>query len=196
MDKIHIKCTDIKATQPASPSHTRKIRKNIGTLCACALIILWLISLPYWLQKPFIPLARMDFWQTESLLQALTPIARLYQGTQRPVVLSLYEPGCLCNLVSKRHETALQQLANQLKVDFYRVDASQMNLPSTPALLILDAQGKVQFFGPFGFGAFCTQDSTSYAQKQLASIANNYQTDPIYSLSGNGCYCRGEPKAQ
>lgn len=183
-----------KDTQDISACDTGTIRKHCLFLGLSVLMILWLISLPYWLQKPFIPLERTDFWREDSLKQALAPIVRLYQGTQKPAVISLYEPGCLCNIISKRHETALQQLSTRLQVDFYRVDASHMNLPSTPALLILDAEGDIQFFGPFGFGAFCTQDSIPYAQRQLSFIVNHDQTNPIYNLSGDGCYCSGALK--
>jgi hypothetical protein len=156
-------------------------------------VTLWLGSLPYWLQKPFTPLERTDMRQSEGIEAILRPVTRLYAQLGKPVVLSLYRPNCLCNWVSMRHETQIESFAAEKGVPFQRLDASNINIPSTPALLILDGTGNILYFGAYGFGAFCSQNLTPYAQKQLTLMLRGDQTEPFYNLLGNGCYCRQEP---
>lgn len=167
-----------------------KLRKKIFLLVSLSLIILIITSLPYWIRKPFTPLERLDFWQPEGINIALKSLTYDAMRSTTPTVYSLYQPGCWCNLISMRHELSMEAYAVQLGAHFKRIDASTLNLPSTPALAIVSPNGTLEYFGAYGFGSFCTDSKLSYAESKLKQLFQGKTLAPLYNIKGSGCFCR------
>ena len=64
------------------------------------------------------------------------------------------------------------------------------DLPSLPTLVIYNPQGELNYFGPFGFGAFCNQPSDNPLTNIVIDIMNG-QTHKQLNVTGEGCFCNG-----
>jgi len=60
--------------------------------------------------------------------------------------------------------------------------------PATPTLFIESPLSKLIYFGPIGFGAFCSQDNTRIIDGQLEKLKGN-QPRPFFNVIGSGCFC-------
>ena len=120
---------------------------------------------------------------------------------------------CLCNRFARRHALSAMQTAKKLGIEHITVipqsaqhmmaslqslnpDTTIISLassklsqwPATPSLLIEGPLAKLKYFGPLGFGAFCSQDNTSIIDSQLAKLQNS-QPRPFFNVIGSGCFC-------
>lgn len=126
-------------------------------------------------------------------------------------LLHFWRPDCLCNRISQRHfnrliqkfspqelriiivahpqsdEQALEELKRLNGDRFIVVRAKDelLELPSSPALAIYDEKGKINYFGPYGFGAFCTVREDGF----LASIIEDDNPNQFSNVIGDGCFC-------
>jgi hypothetical protein len=125
-------------------------------------------------------------------------------------VIQFWQPDCLCNRFARRHALSAMAIAKTLNIEHFTViphsakhtmaslqalnpdtqiialahDALS-NWPSSPTLLIEDPLAQLLYFGPLGFGAFCSQSSTSIIDDQLRSA----HPRPFYNVIGKGCFC-------
>lgn len=129
-------------------------------------------------------------------------------------IISFWQPGCLCNQFSQRHAislldslaqnpiphyTLLTQPVGATELETFRllnpgsqvIDASQhgIRFPPAPSLLMADNLGQVTYFGPYGFGAFCSQDDAHALSRQIQATLRN-QAQPFLNVVGQGCFCR------
>lgn len=125
-------------------------------------------------------------------------------------VIQFWQPDCLCNRFARHHALSAMTIAKELGIEHItvipkstehliaslqalnpntRILALAPNLltswPSSPTLLIEDPLAQLLYFGPLGFGAFCSQSSTSVIDSQLRST----HPRPFYNVIGKGCFC-------
>lgn len=147
-----------------------------------------------------------DAW-AEALNQQLPPI----KGKGR--IIQLWKPDCLCNRFARPHALKAVELAQKEGLEHLTIipDATaqkveelarlnpntrvisldthvQGHWPNAPTVLYQTAAGQLMYFGPLGFGAFCSQSSASAIEQQVNnSLQGN--SKPFYNVLGKGCFC-------
>jgi hypothetical protein len=155
----------------------------------------------------------VTFFQAHSIDNLLQPYLKKAGGApeNQKTLLHFWRPDCLCNRISQRHFSDLtsQYSSEQLRIiiiahpsssDYdieellrlnsdrfmvIRADDSLLSLPSSPSLAIYDDQGEFNYFGPYGFGAFCTVRDDGF----LSSIIDNPKPGRFTNVIGDGCFC-------
>ena len=155
------------------------------------------------------------FWQasqTETLLRPLfdqLPAAEAGQVT----LIHFWNPDCLCNQLSQRHFDGLiyQFTPQQLRIlvvapaslsaeqeaDFIRLNGARMTLlrdplnlplPTSPALALFAPDGRMGYFGAYGFGALCTVANDDFFPNIVRKLASEGY-GPFVNVAGSGCFC-------
>jgi hypothetical protein len=184
------------------------------------LLVFWLLLLAagiIWFQNSYV---RPFLMQDDLKLLKVSGVQERYQQIQQSLslpsgikILSIWQPGCLCNQFSQRHAIALLTELQQTPVPHYTLltekvtdsemesfrllnpgsqiidaSASGVDFPPAPSLLMIDAADKVTYFGPYGFGAFCSQDDASALNEQLHATQTGHAS-PFLNVLGKGCFC-------
>ncbi|NVK39214.1 MAG: hypothetical protein HWE18_14900 [Gammaproteobacteria bacterium] len=128
-------------------------------------------------------------------------------------VIQLWLPDCLCNRFARPHATKANELSKQLgyeHITLIPVESSEQieqlqtlnpdthiiplssdlleDWPATPSVLIEGAMNQLMYIGPLGFGAFCSQATTSVIESQLQGISDQ-TASPFFNQIGKGCFC-------
>lgn len=139
-------------------------------------------------------------------------------------VIQFWQPDCLCNRFARPHAIATQNTSKFLSIEhltlipsshknelehlqslnpdtrLITLDKSLMNTwPASPSVFVEGPLSTVQYFGPLGFGAFCSQASTGIIENQLHILDKSLNKTPIqppenlnagfYNVIGKGCFC-------
>ncbi|MEY8204864.1 MAG: DUF6436 domain-containing protein [Bermanella sp.] len=156
---------------------------------------------PQFLQASF-----SDHW-----FRQLSPLLPPKSGGSR--VIQLWQPDCLCNRFARRHALSAMTVAKALNIEHItliprsaaHLQASLQSLnpdtrilildhqqlphwPASPTLLIEDPLARLVYFGPLGFGAFCSQSSSSIIDSQLNKLQGT-PPRPFFNVIGKGCFC-------
>lgn len=133
------------------------------------------------------------------------------------LVIQFWQPECLCNQFARPHAVSAQTLSTQLGVRHITLIPSrfadqvaqlqalnpdtevialsanaayfaQHPMPKSPSLILQTANGDIHYFGPLGFGAFCSQNNTQLLDRQLQTLSNP-SAQPFFNTLGQGCFC-------
>lgn len=130
---------------------------------------------------------------------------------EQRTLIHFWRPDCLCNRISQRHfsrlinqynpeqlriviiahpkssDTEIEQLQilNGKRFIVLRAGDDLLRLPSSPSLAIYDTKQSLNYFGPYGFGAFCNVREDGF----LASIIDNPNANSFANVIGDGCFC-------
>lgn len=101
--------------------------------------------------------------------------------------------GCPCNLANNKHVARLDKQFDQLSFKTVKLSEEQADLPphflpSTPALILFNGEGKLRYFGPYSSGYFCNS-ANSLVDSILDKVAKNVQRTPFIVSDSMGCYC-------
>jgi hypothetical protein len=147
------------------------------------------------------------------LIPYLNPFPAAINGQQ--TLLHFWRPDCLCNRISQRH---FSRLLTNFSADELRIiiiahpmssleeinDLQQLNgerltiirakddllpLPSSPSLALINNDNKLGYFGPYGFGAFCTQNNDDFLSSIIDQMARDEPLNTFTNVIGNGCFC-------
>lgn len=103
-------------------------------------------------------------------------------------VLHFSKPNCDCQKTSEQHIQEINKLASDNSFNIVNVVINQHEIiPSTPSVAIMDNEGGVVYFGPYGQGLACSQTS-GYAQTMLNNFLKGYSANMIVK-EAKGCYC-------
>jgi hypothetical protein len=134
---------------------------------------------------------------------------------QQQTLLHFWRPDCLCNRISQRHFSQLLAEFNseQLRIIIIahpesseeeilrlqelngerllviRADENLLSLPSSPSLALFNDENKLGYFGPYGFGAFCTTSEDSFLPKLVNMMSLDNQLTTFTNVIGEGCFC-------
>jgi hypothetical protein len=140
----------------------------------------------------------------------------LPQKKSKTRVVQLWKPDCVCNRFAQRHSLNTIKTSKHLKIDHITLipdataqqvkrlqdlnpDTEVMTLPSSsmkdwpasPSLFVESGLGKVQYFGPLGFGAFCGESSSNIIDQQLLNAQSaSKPSPPFFNVIGKGCFCQ------
>ena len=103
-------------------------------------------------------------------------------------VIHFSKPNCACQQFSQEHISDLNKMAEANHFSVVNVVVEQDNLiPATPSVAILDADGDVIYYGPYGQGLGCSQTS-GFAQTMLNNFVKGFSAN-IIIREAKGCYC-------
>lgn len=141
-------------------------------------------------------------------------LSHLPTKTQPARVIQLWQPDCLCNRFARPHALKAMEASDALGYEHitlipqsYADQLSQLQMlnlqtqiltidsqlleawPANPSVLIEGPLSQLLYIGPLGFGAFCSQASTSVIENQLNGVATN-TSRAFYNQVGQGCFCQ------
>jgi len=135
--------------------------------------------------------------------------------TNQQTLLHFWKPDCLCNRLSQRHFRQLlaeftaeelriiiiahpmssreeidnlQQL-NGERLTIIRAENDLLPLPSSPSLALINNDNKLGYFGPYGFGAFCTSSEDGFLTSLVNRMASDEPLTTFTNVIGEGCFC-------
>ena len=159
------------------------------------------------------------YYQPAQISQLLQPyidqLEPALPGQQ--TLFHFWRSDCICNRISQRH---FSRLLNDFDKQALRIviiahpntqaeDIDQLqqlngdrlqvikalpelhSLPSSPALAIISEQQQLGYFGPYGFGAFCTSNEDGFLSSLVKDLSLNKQQEaPTFiNVIGEGCFC-------
>lgn len=146
-------------------------------------------------------IAPHPFNNTDTLAQFKTALITLQPDLSfsRPVFIRFTQAGCSCEkLVDAYHQLQtplLQQQGYQvLTLDRAQLDRMHTSLPqlwqwisATPAVMVLDAQGGLAYFGPYHQEGVCNSEN-SYLEPVLQAVTDRQPVNILNTLVF-GCFC-------
>lgn len=161
------------------------------------LLLVWLslvfIAAYYFISKrltEFDPHNQLEQFSASGLGQQLQQ--QLFtQPLAAQTIVHISRKGCDCNPLNQAHKQDINQLAQSYNFDAIELDISELDtelIPSTPALLVLDKQQQLLYFGPYSQGFACTE-----ANGFVAAVLKNYQhgfNSELVVSQAKGCYCQ------
>jgi len=168
--------------------------------------------------KPFIDSHEdVRFFQPMAIDSLLQPYL-LKAGKNLPAqrtLIHFWRPDCLCNRVSQRHFTNLINDFTQAELriiiiahpnsteeeieDLKRLNGSRfsilrageelLSLPSSPSLAIYSDVNKLGYFGPYGFGAFCSVREDGFLSSLITELDESDGRITFTNVIGDGCFC-------
>lgn len=157
------------------------------------------------------------FYQAAAIENLLTPYLDQFPDAleNQQTLLHFWKPDCLCNRLSQRHFSqlltdftteelriiiiahpmssheeinSLQQL-NGKRLTIIRAKNDLLPLPSSPSLALINNDNKLGYFGPYGFGAFCTSNEDGFLSSLVNRMASNEPLTTFTNVIGEGCFC-------
>jgi len=148
---------------------------------------------------------------SEQWLNQLTPLLPTKNTQLR--IIQLWVPGCLCNRFARPHAAQTVAMAKQKGIEHITLipkeyesqlaklqqlnpDSQIMTIPrnalaswpNSPSTILQGPLEQLLYFGPLGYGAFCSQPNTSELATQIRAAENN-QFRPFFNVIGQGCFC-------
>jgi|GEM_PF-2168207 len=163
-----------------------------------------------------------DFLQADYTDQWFTKLQQHLPAKHSAIrVIQFWQPDCLCNRFARPHALATQNTASSLSIEHLTIipnayqeqlqdlqalnpnthlitlDKTLMDIwPASPSVFVEGPLTNVQYFGPLGFGAFCSQASTGIIENQLKILNKNLtlqapenMNSGFYNVIGKGCFC-------
>ncbi len=114
-----------------------------------------------------------------------------------PVTLLHFgDPRCRCEPKARRHLDRLRQRFTGSALRFVEIEPEQARLfadwlpvQSAPAALVLDRDGRLSYFGPYGSGVSCLEGEAEQVERALAGALDGRPGSTRLDLLGIGCYC-------
>lgn len=175
--------------------------KALKTKVAFGLLAFWLVSAIFafwWFQGQLI----RPFSQDYSPFVALaSDQASLGRTGGRVTVIELIDEDCYCSRINRPHRERIREHYGSEQVHFVAVRAGE-NLPdsltprlldhlaetSTPAALVLGQSGRLEYFGPYSFGAGCFTGTGTYVERAIDRALTG-SAQPQVNVLGSGCFC-------
>lgn len=186
-------------------------------MAAMAIWLILLLLLAAWYQKHYIQSFTQltpDFLDSQFSEHWLNDLSKLLPTkTTKSRIIQFWQPNCLCNRFAKRHAINTMNTAKDLGVEHITIIPSntdadikelqklnpnthiiQMSTqqlthwPAAPSVFIQGALNQLVYFGPLGYGAFCSQSSANVIESQL-KLSQKDLSKPFFNVIGKGCFC-------
>lgn len=125
--------------------------------------------------------------------QTVTTAFKTQFGDISNAVFHIVDDACWCQKVAGTHIASVSKLARESGFSNRQVSPDTLPsdllayVPSWPATLVFDEQGKLRYFGPYSSGVYCS------ANKGLVEpfIRNTVSKLPgaVIPMDAKGCYC-------
>lgn len=157
------------------------------------------------------------FYQPVAIESIIEPYLNQLPPTlnNQQTLIHFWKPDCLCNRISQRHFSRLlinfsaeelriiiiahptsnddeihrlQQL-NGDRIAIIRAESDLLTLPSSPSLALINKDNKLGYFGPYGFGAFCTSNDDGFLTSIIEQMSSSKPLTTFTNVIGEGCFC-------
>lgn len=201
-----------------TPKHEQHKRNLIiGVMAILAIWLIILLAGVSWFQQGYIKhftQEQPEFLNanfSQHWLKSLVKILPPKQTKHR--IIQFWQPDCLCNRFARPHALQGILLAKQNQIEHITVisnsftnekdklqvlnpdtqvisiDANTLQYwPASPSIVLEHDLLGLTYFGPLGFGAFCSQASTSIIEQQILALEQP-NINPFYNVIGKGCFC-------
>lgn len=157
------------------------------------------------------------FYQPMAIESLFTPYLKELPAPleNQQTLIHFWKPDCLCNRVSQRHFSRLLtnfsaeelriviiahpdsrdeeieqlQALNGDRLSITKANNTLRSLPSSPALALINEENKLGYFGPYGFGAFCTSNEEGFLSSIVNQMASDAPLNTFTNVIGKGCFC-------
>ncbi len=111
--------------------------------------------------------------------------------TRNGAVVHFTMDNCFCEHVAESHVTSVKKLASEHGFKNHVItlnSTSRFNIPSVPAVAVINQKGKLTYLGPYSTGMFCSEGQGLVEQyindnKEHNALGATILTD------AQGCYC-------
>jgi hypothetical protein len=112
------------------------------------------------------------------------------QAINQATIVHFQAPSCSCNLISQSHRQSVVELAaknNYTNIELNVTENLREFVPSTPAVAILDEQGKLIYLGPYSSGFYCSANEGLVEPFILGTTTK--MPNAVIISEARGCYC-------
>lgn len=110
-------------------------------------------------------------------------------------VFHIFAENCACNWRTRGHQQAIERSVSEqggrnIAVDIDQYPELKTLIPSTPAVIIFNANQQLVYLGPYADGAFCNTE-TSFVEQLLPAVSGDgaVATGGWINTVAKGCYC-------
>ena len=169
---------------------------------AIGILAFWLASVAlafWWFQARLIQPFTEDFAPFTELATSPTPLVE--NNSDGITVVQLVDEACYCSRVNQDHRDRIRQRYAGSPVVFIEAQAGQempaslaQHLPQaleqtkSPAALVINKHGRLEYFGPYSFGAGCFTGTGTYVERAIDRALAN-ESHPQVNVLGTGCFC-------
>lgn len=180
---------------------------------ACSALVVWIGSANKSAFDPSskLAIAIMDLSFERALIHAVeSPFQKtnesINSGSKIGKIFHITQGDCFCEWLAKSHKNNLEQWSAENGFSSYNVDLKQRPdlakfIPSTPAVLAIDDNGQLLYFGPYSRGSGCFSssgkiderlDEWKNSQKQYQGQSNigRGSLGAMIDTDASGCYCQ------
>ena len=156
-------------------------------------LIFTLIAAIYFIQNrlaQFDPELNLNGNSRYSLISQIRELELLKETDLSNTIIHFTSNDCSCTQYSVDHKLSIDKIAKRDGFKVININLSQdlhTIIPSTPAILIVDKQQELLYFGPYSVGLACSE-SNGYVETVLKNYAKGYHSNLIIS-DVKGCYC-------
>lgn len=111
--------------------------------------------------------------------------------TRNGVVVHFTMDNCFCEYVAESHVTSVKKLASEHGFKNHVItlnSTSRFNIPSVPAVAVINQKGKLTYLGPYSTGMFCSEGEGFVEQYINHNTEHNALGATIFT-DAQGCYC-------
>ena len=112
-------------------------------------------------------------------------------GTSSGAVVHFTMDNCFCEYVAERHVTSVKKRASEQGFKNHVITLNsdnRFNIPSVPAVAVINHNGKLTYLGPYATGTFCSEGEGLVEQYIIDNTENNALGATILT-DAQGCYC-------
>lgn len=114
-------------------------------------------------------------------------------------LLHITQGSCYCEFLAKAHQSNLDKWASSFRFESLNVGLQKhawlkQYVPSTPAIMALDEQNRIIYFGPYSRGAGCFNQTGEIDVQLNAWIERDNASEmlAVIDTDAQGCYCEVE----
>lgn len=99
---------------------------------------------------------------------------------------------CFCQTVANEHVNAVKTLASEFNLTNHTINLSKdnaFNLPSVPAVAVINHQGLLTYLGPYSSGMFCAEGDGLVEPYLLNKNPEHSKLGATIITDAKGCYC-------
>lgn len=117
----------------------------------------------------------------------------VYSKSLRSSVFHIQQKNCSCNTSNLTHVARINAKVREHGFNSYKLDANDpvlqsIILPSTPAIVVFDHDGKLAYMGPYSSGLFCGSGA-GIVDGFINMVINNTHLGTTIVSDSQGCYC-------